>query len=106
MTKEARVPFFFADGIWGYHLPNAAFIADSIQPILPNLNHANGVYGNVDPTSPQLRALTCLVDVDVEDWDDDNGRLNEKGIAAKYTPNIVEKVTGVHRAEHARRNRN
>lgn len=104
MTKRSRVPFFIVDGVWGYHLPNATFIPDSIHPVLPEINSANGVFRGVDEDLPQLRALTCLVDVDDEDWDDDGGLIPEASFRDKYTPNIAEKYIGIHNHERGRRN--
>ncbi len=48
---------------WGVDLPQYVMVDESFLPVIPGITEVNGVIAGVDPATPELNGLTCLVDV-------------------------------------------
>ena len=94
-----RVKVVWDGNSWAVDLPEYSMIEGSFLPLIPDVIHADGVYPDVDPTLPQLAALSCEVEVpdrilDLQTGRPDTGKINvlyrgqPKWGNPEYNPNI------------------
>ena len=81
---QRRVKVGWDGESWRVDLPEYRMIPDSFLPVIRDVTTPNGVLPDVDPATPALLGLTCLVEIPNRIMNPKTGRVDRAKMAHLY----------------------